>query len=396
MKITKVETLLISEKLKDPWVMGLGTASKRDELIVRVHTDEGISGIGSSYHGHTPHAVRSLIDTKLGPLVTGQNPLQIQSLWEKMFFGSIHLGSAAIQAMAGIDIALWDILGKVANQPVYRLLGGGDGAEGRGPLLPSYIGCQTLGIKSDLDALVDEARSYVNQGFKAVKVRGGAGVRLDLAAVEAVRGGVGDAIDIMIDTNARYSWPEAVRLAKELARFNTFWLEDPFDFTVAYHREETGRLRAMGLTPIASGGNVFTRFDFKDLAAKGGVDYLTPDVVKSGGISEAMKIAALASAHNIIIATHTYNGLTQIANLHFAAAIPAHIRGHVEWDPGKHNVFRDQLVEPAVRVQDGLLEVPNGPGLGVELSEETVDRLSYIEGPEILGVPRRRTWAIGT
>ena len=396
MKIIKVETLLISERLKEPWVMGLGTAYKRDELIVRVHTDEGIVGLGSSYHGHTPHPVRALIDTKLGPLVTGQNPLQIQSLWEKMFFGSIHLGSAAIQAIAGIDIALWDILGKVTGQPIYRLLGGGDGAEDRGPRLPAYIGCQTLGIRDDLDALVAEAQSYVAQGFKAVKVRGGAGVMLDLAAVEAVRAGVGDKVDVMIDTNARYSWPEAVRLAKELARFNTFWLEDPFDFTVGYHREETGKLRSMGLTPIASGGNVFTRFDFKDLVGKGGVDYLTPDVVKSGGISEAMKIASIASANNIVIATHTYNGLTQIAGLHFAAAIPAHIRGHVEWDPGKHNMFRDELVQPTIRVQDGLLEVPNGPGLGVELSEETLERLAFIEGPEILGVPRRRTWAIGT
>ena len=102
------------------------------------------------------------------------------------------------------------------------------------------------------------------------------------------------------------------------------------------------------------------------------------------------------SAYNIVIATHTYNGLTQIANLHFAAAIPAHIRGYVEWDPGKHNVFRDKLVKPAVKVKDGLLEVPNGPGLGVELSDEMLEQLPFIEGAEILGVPRRRTWAAGT
>lgn len=395
MKIIKVETILISEKLQEPWVMGLGTATKRDELIVRIHTDEGISGIGSSYHGHTPHPIRSLIDTKLGPLLVGQNPLQIQTLWEKMFFGSIHLGSAAIQAIAGLDIALWDIMGKVTNQPIYKLLGGGDGSSDRGPLLASYVGCQTLGIK-DLDTLVAEARSYVGQGFKAIKLRGGGGVNIDIAAVEATRAAVGSNIDIMIDVNARYSWSESVRLNRELMRFNTFWMEDPFDFTVAYHREEIGKLRGMGLTPIASGGNVFTRFDFKDLAQKGGVDYLTPDVVKSGGISEAIKIAAIASAYNIVIATHTYNGLTQIANLHFAAAIPAHIRGHVEWDPGKYNVFRDKLVKPAVKVKDGILEVPNGPGLGVELNEGILDELSFIEGPEILGVPRKRTWAAGT
>lgn len=396
MKITKVEAFLISEKLQNPWVMGLGTARKRDELIIRVHTDEGITGLGSSYHAHTPHAIKALIDSKLGPLIVGQNPLQIQALWEKMFFGSIHLGSAGIQALAGIDIALWDIMGKAAGQPVYRLLGGGDEATDRGPKLTAYVGCQTLGIRADLDSLAAEARSYVERGFKAVKARGGAGVNLDIAAIEAIRDAVGPDVDVMIDTNARYSWPEAVRLAKELQKFNTFWLEDPFDFTIAYHRDEAARLRSMCFTPIASGGNVFTRFDFKDLAMKGGVDFLTPDVVKSGGISECMKIAAMASAFNVVIATHTYNGLTQIANLHFAAAIPAHIRGHVEWDPNEVNAFRDDLVFPAVQVEAGVLEVPNGPGLGVELSEAALEQLAYVEGPEILGVPRRRSWALAS
>jgi len=97
-----------------------------------------------------------------------------------------------------------------------------------------------------------------------------------------------------------------------------------------------------------------------------------------------------------LTATHTYNGLTQIANLHFAAAIPAHIRGHVEWDPNEVNAFRDKLVRPAVKVENGVLEVPNGPGLGVELSEEALEQLTYVEGPEILGVPRRRSWAMAS
>lgn len=392
MKITSVETFLISEELAEPWAMGLGTAYKRDEIIVKVNTDEGIYGLGSSYHGHTPHAIRSLIETKLAGLIVGQDPLQIQALWEKMFFGSVHLGSAASQAMAGIDIALWDLLGKATGQPVYRLLGGGDGS-GSGPQLPLYVGCQTLGFRDDLESLADEAAEYVQAGFRAVKVRGGAGVPKDVAAVAAVRERVGDGVDIMIDTNARYSWPEAVMLNRKLSELGVFWLEDPFDFTVAYHKHETGRLRSMNTTPVASGGNVFTRFDFVELVRGGGVDFLTPDVVKSSGISECMKIAAIASAENIIIATHTYNGIGQVANLHFAAAIPSHIRGYVEWDAGKVNRFRDELVEPTVQVRDGFVTVPDGPGLGVELVDGFVDKFPFIEGPEILGVPRRRSWA---
>ena len=397
MRITSVRTLLISEALDEPWQMGLGTAYKGDEVLVVVDTDEGVTGLGASYHAHTPHAISSIIDSKLAPLVVGESPLQIQALWEKMFFGTIHLGGGAAQALAGIDIALWDILGKVTGQPVYRLLGAGESAteanpEGA-PRMTAYVGCQTLGIRDDLESLIAEAKGYVAAGFPAVKLRGGAGVEADVRAVRAVREAVGPDVDIMVDANARYSWPEAVKLVKRLEEHDTAWLEDPFDFTVAYHREEIAKLRALSSTPIASGGNVHTRFDMRDLVDKGGVDHLTPDVVKSAGISESMKIAALASANNIVVSTHTYNGLTQVANLHFAAAVPAHVRGYVEWDAGAVNAFRDELVVPAVDVIDGVITVPSGPGLGVQLASDLEERFAFIEGPEILGVPRRRSWA---
>lgn len=393
MKITGIRTYLISEKLAEPWVMGLGTAYKRDELIVEVQTDEGINGIGSAYHAHTPYPVKSLIETKLASLVVGQDPLQVQALWEKMFFGSIHLGSTAAQAIAGIDIALWDILGKVTNQPIWRLLGAGDGS-GTTPTLPLYVGCQTLGFRDDLQSLGDEASKYASLGFRAVKIRGGAGVNKDIAGVEAVRAAVGPDVDVMVDANARYSWREAVDLAKGLADVGAFWLEDPFDFTIAYHKDQASNLRKLAYIAIASGGNVFTRFDFFDLIKKGGVDYLTPDVVKSGGISECIKIASLASASNTIISTHTYNGVGQVANLHFSAAIPAHVRGYVEWDAGAVNSFRDELILPTVDVKDGFARLPSAPGLGIELAPDFASRFPYIEGPEILGVPRQRRWAV--
>lgn len=399
MRITDVQTLLISEALDEPWQMGLGTAHKRDEVLVRVRTDDGVEGIGASYHAHTPHAIKSIIDSKLAPIVIGQSPLQIQALWDRMFFGTIHLGGGAAQALAGIDIALWDILGKVTGQPIYRLLGGGepetDANPSGAPRMTAYVGCQTLGIRDDLESLVAEAKGYVAEGFSAVKLRGGGGVRHDIRAVATVREALGDGVDIMVDANARYSWPEAVRLAKGLEEYDTAWLEDPFDYTVAYHRDDIAKLRAQSTTPIASGGNVHTRFDMRDLVDKGGVDYLTPDVVKSAGISESMRIATLASAASIVVATHTYNGLTQVANLHFAAAVPEHVRGHVEWDANTVNAFRDDLVTPAVSIEDGVITVPDGPGLGVELDEEVLDRLTFIDGPEILGVPRRRSWAPG-
>jgi D-galactarolactone cycloisomerase len=385
-KITAIETKLVSVPLEQAWEMGIGTAFRRDELLVLVHTDEGITGIGSSYHAHAAMAVKGVIDHKVAPTAIGENPLAIQQVWEKLFYSSVYLGSAGVQALAGIDIALWDILGKVTGQPVAALLGGG-GVE----KMAAYVGCQSLGHKAP-DALQAEAKSYVNQGYKALKIRGGAGIPQDVAAMTAVREAVGDDVDLMIDFNARYSWPEAIELSKKLAAVNCFWIEDPFDFTITNHHDDVGRLRNLGLTPISSGGNLYSRFDYRNLLERGGVDYVTPDAVKAGGISECLKIIAMASANETVVALHTLNGLGQVANVHLAAAIPAHVRGYVEWDPTTPNELRDTMLTNPIKVENGDLYVPTGPGLGTELDMDFVEENQLDEGVEIAGKPRGRRW----
>lgn len=386
MKITKVETHLVSAPLSHSWETGIGSAKRRDELLVFVHTDEGIVGCGSSYHAHAAVAMKSIVDTKVAPAVIGGNPLDIGTIWEKLFYGTVYIGSAGVQALAGIDIALWDILGKVSGQPVSRLLGGG-GVE----CVTAYVGCMSLGFKA-IDQLIDEAQGYVSDGYKALKIRGGAGVRRDLEVMHAVRKALGDSIDLMIDVNARYSWPEALELSKKLQEVNTLWLEDPFDFSIPNHHDDVGKLRRMGCTPIASGGNIYSRFDYRNLLERGGVDYLTPDVAKSGGFSESLKMAHMASAHECIVAPHTLNGLGQVANLHFAAAIPGHVRGYVEWDPTSPNPLRDELMTNPVKVKDGRVYVPQGPGLGTEVNREVLQRLRFDDGVEISQQPRIRRW----
>lgn len=386
MKITKVETHLVSAPLAHSWETGIGSAKQRDELLVFVHTDEGVTGIGSSYHAHAGLAMKAVVDTKVAPAVIGLSPLDIGGIWERLFYGTVYIGSAGVQGLAGIDIALWDILGKVSKQPVATLLGGG-GVEH----VMAYVGCMSLGFKAH-DKLVEEAQGYVSEGYKALKIRGGAGVKQDVAAMRAVRKALGDDIDLMIDVNARYSWPEAVDLSKRLQEFDTYWLEDPFDFSIPNHHDDVGKLRAMGHTPIASGGNVYSRFDYRNLLERGGVDYLTPDVVKSGGFSESLKMAHIASAYDCIIAPHTLNGLGQVANLHFAAAVPGHIRGYVEWDPTSPNPLRDELMTNPVKVKNGQLHVPTGPGLGTDINMDVLKRLKAGGNQEISMQARVRRW----
>jgi L-alanine-DL-glutamate epimerase-like enolase superfamily enzyme len=385
MKITAIETYLVSSPLDVVWQTGIGTGTRRDELLVVVRTDEGVHGVGSSYHAHAPLAVKAIIDEKLAPMALGEDALDIQGVWEKLYYGSVYLGSSAVCAVSGIDIALWDILGKVSGQPIARLLGGGGVDK-----VVAYIGCMVLGHKP-LEDLLAEVKSYLDQGYKAIKVRGGAGVERDVEVVMAARKLAGPNIDIMIDMNAAYSWAEAVRVARKLGEAGCFWMEDPFDFTVANHHDDVGRLTRLALVPIASGGNVYSRYDVRNLFERGGVDYITPDAVKCGGISEAVKVAHFASAFNTIVAPHTLNGLGQVANVHFAAAIPAHVRGHVEWDPSPHNPLRDALLTNPIKVVDGFLKVPTGPGLGTDINWDVLKSLPFSTGEEIAGHGKRRS-----
>ncbi len=387
MKITKIDTHIVSVPLANPWEMGIGTAYRRDELLVLVHTDEGLTGLGSAYHAHAAQAVKGIIDYKVAPVVLGEDPLAIQQIWEKLFYSTVYIGSAGVQALAGVDIALWDILGKVTGQPIATLIGGG-GVE----KMAAYVGCMSMGHKP-LPDLQKEAQGYVAEGYKAIKVRGGAGIRTDLEAMAAVREAVGPDIDLMIDVNARYSWAEAVEVSKKLQALDAFWLEDPFDFSIPNHHDDVGKLRGFGLTPLASGGNVYSRFDYRNLISSGGVDFITPDAVKAGGISESLKIATLASAYDVQVALHTLNGLGQVANVHLAAGIPAHVRGYVEWDPTSPNEMRDQMLKTPIKVENGDLYVPTGPGLGTELDMDFVKEYELKEGGvEIAGKPRGRRW----
>lgn len=371
MKITDIETIALTfpHPKGHRWVKGEISSVGWDQVIVRVHTDEGLSGIGEAYHLKNPFAVRATIEYSLKPLLIGADPLDTGKIWSRLFERTVQLGSAAIAAMAGIDTALWDIKGKALNQPVYKLLGGANVRE-----IPLYTGGHVLGWRDldDLDDLVGEAERYVKQGFRALKVRGGRGLpnRGDIESVKALRKAFGDDTAILVDVNSEYGdYTSALRMAKELEEYKLYWLEDPFKFTIHYHNEETARLSRAGIVPISTGGNVYGRFSIKRIIDHGGVDYVMANVSKAGGITEVQRIISLVDAWNLKYSPHCDGGLNALANFHLFASAPPHITHNVfhEWDP----VFPyDALLENPPEIRDGKAIVPDRPGLGSELRKD--------------------------
>jgi len=368
MKITQVETigLTFPHPPGHRWVKGEISSVGWDQVIVRVHTDAGISGIGEAYHLKNPHAVMATIQYSLTPILIGADPFDAEQIWARLFERTVQLGSAAVAGIAGIDQALWDIKGKALDLPVYKLLGGANTHE-----IPLYTGGHCLGWREfdELDDLIAEAHRYVDVGYKALKVRGGRGLpkRGDIESVKALREEFGDTIDILIDVNSEYGdFSTAQRMAHALKPYNLYWLEDPFRFTIHYHNEETARLSRAGIVPISTGGNVYGRFSIKRIIEHGGVDYVMANVSKAGGLTEVRRIIAMIDAWNLKYSPHCDGGLNALGNLHLYASAPPHItaNSYHEWDP----VWpMDALLATPPEIRNGKAILPERPGLGSEL-----------------------------
>lgn len=378
MKITDIETIALS--IPHPpghsWVKGGTSATGWDLLIVRVHTDEGISGIGEAYHLKNPWAVIPTIEHSLKPMLIGQDPFDTEPLWSKMFIRTIQLGSVAIAAMAGIDTALWDIKGKAVGLPVYKLLGGASSRE-----IPLYAGGHVLGYRSldKLDDLVKEAEKYVGRGFKALKLRGGRGHphRGDVESAKALRSAFGDSIEILIDVNSEYGdYATAERMIHELEPVNLYWIEDLLSFNIHNNTEETVRLARQSRIPIATGGNIYGRATVKRIMEQGGVDYVMANVSKAGGISEVRKIITLVDTWKLKYSPHCDGGLNALANFHLYASASPHVTANAyhEFDPGYP--YEKLLTHPPI-IKDGKAIVSDRPGLGSDLLDGLDKKFPY-------------------
>jgi L-alanine-DL-glutamate epimerase-like enolase superfamily enzyme len=359
---------------KDAVTLGIGRTVKRDAVIVKVTTDDGVTGWGEAHHGRCPGAVAHLVNTTLRLLVVGQDANDTTGIWKRMYdkqLASHGMGAGACLAISGIDMALWDIRGKLARQPLYRLLGG------RSRPVPAYAGGVSLGYQEP-DKLVAEARPHVDAGYKAVKLRVGDTVARDAGRIAAVREAFGDDMVILTDANIGYDVAAVRAIMPALDEMNVGWLEEPFPAHDHLSYREAARL---GRTPLAAGENHYTRFEFNRVIEDGAITILQPDLSKTGGITEALRIAALASSWKLPIHPHSsMTGLNMAASIHFLAAIEN--GGYFEADVSKNNLFRDKLVStPYTLDRDGCVLPLEAPGIGVEVDESFLAAHPVIEGP---------------
>jgi L-alanine-DL-glutamate epimerase-like enolase superfamily enzyme len=359
---------------KDSVTLGIGRTVKRDAVIVKVTTEDGITGWGEAHHGRCPGAVGHIVNTTMRQLVVGQDANDTTGVWKKVYdkqLASHGMGAGACLALSGIDMALWDIRGKALKIPLYKLLGG------RARPIPAYAGGVSLGYQEP-KALVEEARPHVQAGYKAVKLRIGDTVARDVARIAAVRAAFGDELAILTDANTGYDVADVRAVMPALDEHDVGWLEEPFPAHDYLSYREAARF---GRTPLAAGENHYTRFEFNRVIEDGAITILQPDLSKTGGITEALRIAALASSWKLPIHPHTsMTGINMAATIHFLAAIEN--GGYFEADISKNNLFRDKLVSTPYRVdKDGNVAPLEAPGIGVEVDEGFLKAHPVIEGP---------------
>lgn len=376
MKITRITAIPLSYRLPEGKTvkMGIGATTKRDTIIVRVDTDEGVKGYGEAHPGRSPGAVASLIGKTLDPLLAGMDPCNVVGVWgrvNRMQLSSHGLGAGAALAISGIDMALWDIRGKVADMPLYRLLGGSR------KRMPAYAGGISLGFQPP-ESLVEEAREYVAAGYRAVKLRLGDNARDDILRVQAVRDGLGPDVEILTDANTNYRISDARRVIPALAEARVGWLEEPFSSL------DFGSYRAAAaispLVPIAAGENHYTRWDFARLLEDKAVTIFQPDLSKTGGITEGLRIAAMASAFGIPVHPHSSaTGINHAATIHFLASIDN--GGYYEACVSKLNPLRDMFGMTFQVGTDGCVEPLDRPGIGLDIDERIFAEFPAIDGP---------------
>lgn len=374
LRIERIEAFATSVPVRNGVTLGIGRAVKRDCVIVKVVTAGGIVGWGESHHGRCPGAIAQLVNTTLAQLVTGMDAADVAGVWSRLYsrqLASHGMAGAASLAMSGLDLALWDIRGKAVGWPVYKLLGGAPRP------IRAYAGGISLGFQPP-DELVDEARALVAQGYRALKLRFGDTARRDVERLEAVRAAFGDDIDIMVDANTGYTVDDVREVMPALDACRVQWLEEPFP--PHDHRSYADASR-LGRVPLAAGENHFTRFEFHRVIEDRAIRVLQPDLSKTGGVTEAMRIAAMASCYKLSINPHTSaSGLNMAASIHLLSALDN--GGYFEADVARENAFRDHLTSrPDTLDANGCVCASDAPGLGIDVDEAFLAAHPVIEGP---------------
>ena len=354
--------------------LGIGRTVKRDTVVVKVTTDEGLIGFGEAHHGRAPGAIAHLINTTLRQLLLGRDACDVVGNWRTVYqmqLNSHGMGAATSMGLSGIDMALWDVRAKAVGWPLYRMLGGASRP------IRAYAGGISLGFQPP-DDLVQEAKGLVARGYRALKLRIGDTVEQDNMRVQKVKEALGPEIDILVDANAAYTYEDVRRIMPVLDACAVGWLEEPF---AAHDHRNYADAARLGRTPLAAGENHYTRFEFHRLIEDRTIRILQPDLSKAGGPTEALRIAAMASAWKLAINPHTSaTGINMAATIHFLCAIDN--GGYFEADVARENPFRDQLCNVPFAIDDrGYVRPLEKPGIGVDVNEDFMRAHPVIEGP---------------
>lgn len=375
MKITDVKTYVLKTNVEEPFTSSRGWwYTTKTALLVEVNTDEGITGWGECYG---PAAVgKAAIDTLLKPQVVGKDPFDVEVIWEHLYnrVKDYGMSGMTISGISGIDIALWDIIGQSCDKPLHKMIGGSFRKEIEAYATGFYF--KDLS-RVTLDA-VDEAKTYIDQGFKALKMKIGIGsIQEDLNRICAVKDVIGPDIKLMVDANHCYNKASAKVIGRELDKIGIYWFEEPISpEDIEGYAELTEQLDV----PIAGGENEFTRFSFQKILSSKAMDIVQPDLCAAGGITECKKIATLANASWVQCVPHAWGSIIGLtATIHFIASLPdcppclVPVSPMLEYEQ-TFNPFRDLLSKEPIIHNEGKVAVPEKPGLGLTINRDIIEK----------------------
>lgn len=372
MKITAVRTHVLEAPLSEPFAWSFNEATTRQSCIVEVTAEDGNTGWGECYG---PARLCAAIVAAMTPLVTGRDPLATDAIWQSLYntFRDQGMKGLVISAISGIDIALWDLKGRLLKQPVHRLMGG--------PLRTSVkayaTGTYRLRHGDPMDYIVREVAGYAEQGFTAAKIKIGFDVAADAALVKAVRRTVGPRMALMLDANHGFDVIEAVKLGRMVAEDDIGWFEEPVVPDELGSYEEVRRGQPI---PVAGGECEFTRWGFREVLTRRAIDIIQPDTCAAGGLSECKKIADMATAFGVRYVPHVWgSGIGLAAALQLLAVLPhtpprhTPIEPMLEMDRSEHP-FRQAVLTSPLDHTDGVITIPDAPGLGIEVNRDAIAR----------------------
>ena len=372
--ITNIETFVLKDSLEKSFFFSQWEYSERCICIVKITCSDGTYGWGE---GYGPALILESGIEFLKSQVIGENPLHNEVIWNKMYRKTLDFArrGVLVASMSAIDIAIWDIKGKLLNQPVGSLLGGVH----RDYVVPYATGMYFTAKDNPARDFELEAKRYLEKGFKAIKMKVGLGIDRDVSIVKHLRSIIGDDIKLMIDSNHAYTYIEALELAKKLEAYQISWFEEPVS---PEFYEQYRELRQKTTIPIAGGECEYLRFGFHQLLRNKSVDIIQPDICACGGLTEAKRIASLASTYGVDVVPHTWGSSIGLhVALHFISnleSVPGRMFSPdflLEFDQTE-NALREQLTFPILEMKNGKIKVPNAPGLGLEVDQDALHKFT--------------------